>query len=98
MYAFKSPGFYIGGVLLLNFPITFVMSYLMGLLAYLDHSGRGPSIGGAAINFGGAAGPAIGAVALGTDDLSVVGYLGATVLLLALALSFGAARHWLKPR
>jgi len=98
MYVFKSPGFYIGGVLLLNFPITFVMSYLMGLLAYLDHSGRGSSIGGAAINFGGAAGPAIGAVALGTDDLSVVGYLGATVLLLALALSFGAARHWLKPR
>jgi MFS family permease len=94
MYVAKSPGVYTVGVLLLNFPITFVMSYLMGLLACLDHSGRGPSVGGAAINFGGAAGPAVGALALSTDDLSIVGFLGAGVLLTALALSATAARHW----
>ena len=93
MYVIKSPTPYIAGILLLNFPITFVMSYLMALLAGLDHSGRGPSVGGAAINFGGASGPALGALALSTTGLSVVGFIGAAILLAALALSWSAARN-----
>jgi predicted MFS family arabinose efflux permease len=91
MYVFRTSPMYVAGLLLLNFPITFVMSYLMALLAGLDHSGRGPSVGGAAINFGGAAGPALGAVALTGQDLSVVGFIGAALLLAALALSTWSA-------
>lgn len=91
MYVARTPNTYIIGILLLNFPMTFVMSYVMAVLAGLDHSGRGASVGGAAINLGGAAGPAMGAIALSSTDLSIVGFLGAAILVAALLLAVSAS-------
>jgi predicted MFS family arabinose efflux permease len=96
LYCLGNPAAYLTSLILLNFPITFIGAYLMGLIGSLEVTGRGTSLAGAAVNFGGAAGPALGAVFLSGRALSRVGWFAAITLALGLALSCVAARHWQK--
>jgi predicted MFS family arabinose efflux permease len=65
----------------------------MGLLAALDKTGRGASMGGAAANFGGAVGPLLGVIALTIPNLASVGIVATMLLLLSLMLCLGSARN-----
>jgi len=92
MYCMGGYYTYVVGILLFNAPIAFTTTYLLGLLAVLDKTGRGASIGGAAANFGGAIGPLLGVVALSVPHLSSVGAIAALLLLIAWGVCTSAAR------
>jgi len=82
------------GIMLFNALSIFTNAYVMGLLAVLDKSGRGAAIGGASANFGGAVGPLLGVLAISVQNVMPVGIVAIVVLLIALGLSVGSARHW----
>ncbi|MFD2497834.1 hypothetical protein ACFSTI_01790 [Rhizorhabdus histidinilytica] len=65
----------------------------MSLLAGLDESGRGTSLGGSAINFGAAAGPALAALLVVMPSRAPIGLLSIGVLAIGLALALSARRE-----
>ncbi len=67
--------------------------FVMGLLAYLDPVGRLAAAGPAFMNFGAAAGPALGAAALTAGGYPTLGWTCLALYLLAAVLLFGTARR-----
>lgn len=76
MYLSASSLMFVAGVLLLNSAQTFTLPYMQGVLAELDDSGRAPALAGAAVNFGLAAGPAIGSLMTASAKLAPLGFAG----------------------
>lgn len=80
MYISGLPVFFVIGALLLQAAQTFTLPYLQAFLARLDASGRAPSLAGAAVNFGCAAGPAVGGIFITSTVLEPLGVLGGCVI------------------
>ena len=92
MYCVGGYDTYVLGIMLFNAPVAFTTTYLMGLLAALDETGRGASMGAAAANFGGAVGPVLGVVALTIPNLASVGVAAVVLLLIGLILCLWSAQ------
>lgn len=75
------------GVVLLSASSSFALPYLQGLLAEIDDSGCAVALSGAGINFGGAAGPLIGAVLSFVPGLAPLGIGLSLLLLIGLGLA-----------
>jgi hypothetical protein len=87
MYCSASRSSYVVGALINNMTTTFTTPYLMGLLATLDRTGRAAALGGGAVNFGCAVGPALGATLIGMPTLAPIGIMAALVF--AAGMGFG---------
>jgi predicted MFS family arabinose efflux permease len=87
MYCVGGYDAYVVGIMIFNPPITFTISYLMGLLADLDKTGRGSTVGIAATNFGGAVGPLLGVMVIQVRSLAPVGIAAAAIFVIAAALA-----------
>ncbi|MGB8417035.1 MFS transporter [Paraburkholderia sp.] len=72
---------------------AFTFPYLQALIAELDDSGRSAAVGGAVVNLGAAAGPAIGGVFYALGGLPFVGLTAAGLVAVCLGLALGAVRH-----
>ncbi|QTH21682.1 MFS transporter [Rhizorhabdus wittichii] len=93
VYCLRSVEAYAAGIMVFNMTTPFTTSYLMSLLAGLDESGRGTSLGGSAINFGAAAGPALAALLVVMPSRAPIGLLSIAVLAIGLALALSARRE-----
>lgn len=92
MYCSFSRDLYIASVLVNNMMTTFTTPYLMAILATLDVTGRANALGSAAINFGCAVGPALGATLVGAQTIAPIGVTSAIIFSLGLALGLSALR------
>lgn len=92
MYCHVTTHSYIASAIVVNATSTFTTPYVMGLLAELDGSGRSGALGGAAINFGGAAGPAVGAPLAIFIGLAPFGTAVVAVLAVSLGLVIAGER------
>lgn len=93
MYCSFSRDLYIASALVNNMMTTFTTPYLLGVLATLDVTGRATALGSAAVNFGCAVGPALGATLLGAQTIAPIGITSAIIFSLALALGLSALRN-----
>jgi MFS family permease len=93
MYCSFSPGLYMAGALVNNMTTTFTTPYLMGILATRDVTGRAAAFGSAAVNFGCAVGPALGATLVGAPTLAPIGITAAIIFSVGLALGLSSVRN-----
>jgi predicted MFS family arabinose efflux permease len=93
MYCSFSRGFYIAGVFVNNMTTTFTTPYLMGMLATLDRTGRAAALGGAAVNFGCAVGPALGATLVSAQSVAPIGIASTIIFSVSLGLGLSSLRN-----
>lgn len=86
MYASGSVPAYVAGVVLFSPAFAFLVPYLQGKLAQLDASGRSASLGGAAIMFGGALGPAVGGLLALFQSMTLLGICIAMIVAISAAI------------
>jgi hypothetical protein len=96
-YMSQSQTAYISGIMVFNMTTPFTTAYLMSLLSEVDETGRSASLGGSAINFGAASGPALAAVLVIMPGRAPIGILCVIGLLGGLALAFSALRVLNRP-
>lgn len=87
----RSPGVWVGAVLVLGPAFYFTQPFMMGTMAALDPYGRVTTTGGAAMTVGAALGPAVGGLLAAGERYARLGWLGAACGLASLALIGGAA-------
>jgi len=71
---------------------TFTTPYLQGMLANLDDTGRAPALSGAAVNFGCAVGPALGAMLVSAQTVVPIGITSAILFSVGLGLGLSSLR------
>jgi MFS family permease len=93
MYCSFSRGFYIAGALVNNMTTTFTTPYLLGILATLDGTGRAAALGGGAVNFGCAVGPALGATLVSAQSVAPIGIASTIIFSVSLGLGLSSLRN-----
>lgn len=76
IYSMNSHSLYLAGILIFNGALIFALPYAQAVLAELDESATAVAYSGAAVNFGGALGPAAGALMI-PYGFQFIGYSGA---------------------
>jgi predicted MFS family arabinose efflux permease len=94
VYEIASSWTYIPSIIVASAVGTFLFPYFQGLLAELDETGRSAVVGGAVINLGAAAGPAIGSVVYAQGGLLSIGFAAAGIFVISLGLVLSALRLW----
>jgi predicted MFS family arabinose efflux permease len=97
MYLSGSSPWFVAAILLLNLAQTFSLPYVQNVLVELDESGRAASLSGAAINFGSAAGPALGGLLLTSTSLAPLGFWGVVVFIFSLVCMLGSMQKLARP-
>jgi predicted MFS family arabinose efflux permease len=88
---------YVLGAALISFAWAFCLPYIQGLMAALDPHGSAAALGSAASTIGGAIGPGLAALVVGTGAYQHVMMFTTVLLLLALTSLFIASRHIVQP-
>jgi predicted MFS family arabinose efflux permease len=94
VYELVSSWTYIPSIIIASAVGTFLFPYFQGLLAELDETGRSAAVGGAVINLGAAAGPAIGSLVYSQGGLLFIGFAAAGISVISLGLVLSALRFW----
>ncbi len=98
MYVVPTRLLFLASTVTLSAALTFTLPYVQALLAELDDTGRSAAIGGAILNLGAAAGPALGALFFSLGGLHYVGFSSAGLLVIALGLALSGVRLFQKTR
>ena len=93
MIAAKSFEPYLFGAIMISFSWAFCLPYIQGLMAVLDPHGSAVAAGSACSTIGGAIGPGLAALVIGTGEYRHVFLFAIGLLLLALTSFFFAGRH-----
>jgi len=88
---------YVLGAALITFAWAFCLPYIQGLMAALDPHGSAAALGSASSTIGGAIGPGLAALVVGTGTYQHVMMFTIALLLLALTSFFIASRHVVQP-
>jgi predicted MFS family arabinose efflux permease len=85
IYAMQDATLYVVGVLIFNATLVFALPYAQAVLAELDESTTAVAYSGAAVNFGAALGPALGALLI-PYGFRFIGYCGVALSLAGIAM------------
>jgi predicted MFS family arabinose efflux permease len=88
---------YVLGAAMITFAWAFCLPYIQGLMAALDPHGSAAALGSASSTIGGAIGPGLAALVVGSGAYQHVMMLAIALLLLALTSLFVASRRVLQP-
>jgi predicted MFS family arabinose efflux permease len=98
MYVVPTRLLFLASTITLSAALTFTLPYVQALLAELDDTGRSAAIGGAILNLGAAAGPALGALFFSLGGLRYIGFSSAVLLVIALGLALSGVHLFQKTR
>lgn len=89
---------YVLGSMMISFSWAFCLPYIQGLMASLDPHGSAVAAGSASATVGGAIGPGLAALVIGSGDYQHVFLFAIGLLLMALVGFFFAGRHAASPQ
>ncbi len=88
---------YVLGAAMISFAWAFCLPYIQGLMAALDPNGSAAALGSASSTIGGAIGPGLAALVVGTGAYQHVMMFAIALVLLSLCSFFIASRHVVQP-
>jgi MFS family permease len=91
-YCMVSNYAFIAGIMVFNMTAPFTIPFLLALMVDIEPEGRGAALSGSAINFGAAAGPALGAIVATMPSRVPIGIGSLLILATGLTLALAATR------